>query len=62
MEGKPKVLMYSYQPVKSYDKEKEKKDGSGKGKEGEKKNPSVYNFNLLKLERFLIFKYCFSTL
>ena len=54
MEGKPKVLMYSYQPVKSYDKEKEKKDGSGKGKEGEKKNPSVYNFNLLKLEKFLI--------
>ena len=44
--------MYSYQPVKSYDKEKEKKDGSGKGKEGEKKNPSVYNFNLLKLEKF----------
>ena len=41
MEGKPKVLMYSYQPVKSYDKEKEKKDGSVKGKEGEKKNPSV---------------------
>ena len=48
MEGKPKVLM----PVKSYDKEKEKKDGSGKGKEGEKKKPSVYNFNLLKLEKF----------
>ena len=62
MEGKPKVLMYSYQPVKFYDKEKEKKHGSGKGKEGEKKNPSVYNFNLLKLEKFLISKYCFSTL
>ena len=62
MEGKPKVLMYSYQPVKFYDKEKEKKHGSSKGKEGEKKNPSVYNFNLLKLKKFLISKYCFSTL
>ena len=37
MEGKPKVLMYSYQPVKSYDKRRRRKMEAVKGRRVKRK-------------------------